>query len=620
MRKNLQRLQIGLIVLLFISSVSLIAQEEESRDLGEVVVTGNRFETPIEKSGKVIYKITADEISKSANKTVADLLNTIPGIYIDGAFGTPGTNLSYYIRGGRNRHTLILIDGLPVSDPSAINNDYDLRLLDANMIESIEVLKGGASSLYGTGAAAGVINIQLKKSTSKKPQVTVKSSVGSFQTYQLNADVQGSTDQLTYMIGGSLGLSEGLSAAEDNDPTLEFGEDGYQRYAGLSKLNYRFSEAFSLGAVMGYEKLESDYDDGAFTDADNEFTIEQQRLGLNPQFKYHHGKVGLKFSYNRINRDFVSGFPSNHKGKNFQADLSNEFIINDYIKTIGGIQYQNFRFADAGGTRSVINYDPYVNLVFDFPFGLNVSGGARLNNHSEYGNHLVYHINPSFLIDLGNGAKFKPFIAYATAFVAPSLYQLFDSGFALGNPTLEPEETKSFETGISVYMGDWFTFNGQYFLRDEENAIGWSPVTFAYFNVEGTRSIHGLEFDFQGKITESLSINADYATYHFDDAAKFRRMPKVKLGASIHWTFRKNTNVILRYTHYGDRHEPLFTDPFVLKLESYDLVDFSISHQLFDGKLVLSGDLNNLLDEDYVGVYGFTSRPAHFNLGAAVKF
>ena len=618
MKKTLQRLQAGLIVLFFIGSTQLTAQEEETRDLGEVVVTGNRFETPVEKSGKVIYKITAEEIAKSANKTVADLLNTIPGIYIDGAFGTPGTNLSYYVRGGKNRHTLILIDGLPVTDPSAIENDYDLRLLDANMIESIEVLKGGASSLYGTGAAAGVINIQLKKSAPKKPQVTIRESVGSFQTFQLNADVQGSADQLTYMVAGGVGVSEGLSAAKDEDPALEFDKDGYYRYNGMSKLNYQFSDAFSLEALMGYEKLESDYDGGAFFDADDQFSIDQRRLGLSPEFKYDQGKLVLKFNYNRITRDFVSPFPSNHKGKNFQADLSNELIINDYIKTIFGIQYQNFRFADAGGTKAVINYDPYANVVFDFPLGLNVSAGARLNNHSEYGNHLVYHINPSFLIDLG-GTKIKPFAAYATAFIAPSPYQLFDTGFGLGNQELKPEETKSFEAGLSIYIDDRFTLNGQYFLRDEENAIGWSPITNAYYNEEGTRSIHGLEFDFSGKIQENLSLNADYAIYQFDDAAKFRRVPKVKLGASVQWAFLKNTNVTLRYTHYGDREGFDFGGFSVVKLASYGLVDLSISHQLFDGKLIISGDLNNALDEDYVGVYGFTSRPIHFNLGATVK-
>ena len=147
-----------------IINANVLSQEnEKSQDLGQVVVTGNRFETPIEKSGKVIYKISQKEISRSTGRSVADMLNLLPGINITGAYGTPGTNLEYSLRGGRNRHTLILIDGLPINDPSLISSDYDLRLINLQEVAYIEVLKGGASTLYGTNAAAGVINIKLKR-------------------------------------------------------------------------------------------------------------------------------------------------------------------------------------------------------------------------------------------------------------------------------------------------------------------------------------------------------------------------------------------------------------------------------------------------------------------------
>ena len=102
---------LGLGALLAVSGHTMVAQENKAKDLGEVVVTGNRFETPIEKSGKVIYKITAKDIEHMAGRTVADLINALPGINVNGVFGTPGSNLEYSIRGGRNRHTLVLIDG-----------------------------------------------------------------------------------------------------------------------------------------------------------------------------------------------------------------------------------------------------------------------------------------------------------------------------------------------------------------------------------------------------------------------------------------------------------------------------------------------------------------------------
>ncbi|MEP3387562.1 MAG: TonB-dependent receptor plug domain-containing protein, partial [Reichenbachiella sp.] len=129
------------------------AQEQEDLStytMDEFVVTGTKFELPVEKSGKSIYKLTAKDLEQNAGKTVSDLLNEVPGIQMDGNFGAPGTNISYYVRGGRNKNTLILIDGVPLNDPSGIDASFDLRFLPVSQIESIEVLKGGLSTLYGT--------------------------------------------------------------------------------------------------------------------------------------------------------------------------------------------------------------------------------------------------------------------------------------------------------------------------------------------------------------------------------------------------------------------------------------------------------------------------------------
>lgn len=111
--------------------------------LKEVVTTGTRFDVPVEKSGKTIYKLTAEELERNAGKSLADLLNEVPGVQMDGNFGSPGTNVSYFVRGARNRQTLILIDGVPLNDPSSVNAEYDLRYLPVSQIESVEVLKGG---------------------------------------------------------------------------------------------------------------------------------------------------------------------------------------------------------------------------------------------------------------------------------------------------------------------------------------------------------------------------------------------------------------------------------------------------------------------------------------------
>ena len=156
--------------LLTVFSVIVSAQQitQDSlklQKLDEVVITNTKFPIKKENSGKVIAKITQQELRNLQGMSVAQIINSYSGIEINGARSNAAQNLNYYIRGGRNRQVLVLIDGIPVTDPSQIANDYDLRLLDVNQIENIEILKGASSTLYGSGAATAVINIKLKEAS-----------------------------------------------------------------------------------------------------------------------------------------------------------------------------------------------------------------------------------------------------------------------------------------------------------------------------------------------------------------------------------------------------------------------------------------------------------------------
>jgi len=125
---------------------NLFSQEKKEKieSLEEVVVTATKFETNKKNIGKIVYKITQETIENSRGKSIVDLLNDVPGVEINGNFSTRGQNLGYYIRGGRNRQVAILLDGVNVNDPSSFNGNFDLRQLDINQIERIEVLKGAS--------------------------------------------------------------------------------------------------------------------------------------------------------------------------------------------------------------------------------------------------------------------------------------------------------------------------------------------------------------------------------------------------------------------------------------------------------------------------------------------
>ena len=186
-----QLLIVGVLAL-NLANTNLFAQKKETQKekvetLNEVVITATKFKSKKENTGKVIYEITQKDIVNNAGKTVIELLNNIPGIEIKGANSNASEPRSTYVRGGRSRQVLVLIDGVPVSDPSLISQEYDLRLLSLNQVESIEILKGASSTLYGSGAATGVINIILKKSLKDAISGTYEVSLG---TFDLNVEAK----------------------------------------------------------------------------------------------------------------------------------------------------------------------------------------------------------------------------------------------------------------------------------------------------------------------------------------------------------------------------------------------------------------------------------------------
>ena len=161
-----------------------VAQEQDStkvNPLKEVVISDTKFAQSKEKSGKVIEVISAKDLQNKSGQNLAMVLSQVAGVEINGSQSSGGKNLGYYIRGGRNRQVLILIDGVPVTDASGISMEYDLRLLPVE-VERIEIMKGAASTLYGSGAATGVISITLKKSSKKDIQGNAYVSIGSNNT------------------------------------------------------------------------------------------------------------------------------------------------------------------------------------------------------------------------------------------------------------------------------------------------------------------------------------------------------------------------------------------------------------------------------------------------------
>ncbi len=633
-------------VLAFGMSVAGFAQQQSDstkvEQLEEVVVTDSKFNLKRENSGKVITKITQEELQRQQGKSIAEIINSTAGIEINGTKSNAGQNLAYYIRGGRNRQVLVLIDGIAVTDASQIANDYDLRLLNVDQVESIEILKGASSTLYGSGAATAVINIKLKTASKDKIAANFTSIVGSNQTsdennyaiedFRNSVSVNGTLDKFNYLASFGNQYTDGLSAISNGTES-----DPYNAINGNLKLRYEFSKAFKMNAYASFDKFKADFDD-AFSgiDTDDISKTNQYRLGIAPEFTYKNGSITLNGAYNNIEREIVSSYPAKFNAESFVGDIFNRYNFNDSFYTVLGVNVQENKMESFsipfGGTdfEQSINpeeakftiIDPYANVVYVSEFGLNVNAGARFNNHSEYGSHLVYSLNPSFRKELNFG-YIKGLASYSTAYITPSLYQLFEPTY--GNSELKPEENTTIEVGAELNIKDKALFSVVYFNRDEKNFIDFIDLgnfEYQYKNVDEAFTASGLEFTANYKITKKLALNAN-ATYTKVEENLNLRIPELKVNARLDYQLCDATFMSLSYQYNDDRRDSVYNnDTFMnedVTLKRYSLLDVYVSHKIVKEKVTLFANVTNILNEDYVELFGYSTKGRNINLGVTIR-
>jgi vitamin B12 transporter len=452
-------------------STSLYAQKKPTQKKGietlqEVVITATKFNLKKENTGKVIHTITQKELAQNAGKTVIEILNTIAGIDVKGVNANASEPRSINIRGGRSRQVLVLIDGVPVTDQSAINQEFDLRLLAVNQIESIEILKGASSTLYGSGAASAVINVILKKAsedtisgsfeTSMGTNNTANSSESGLSDNNQNINVNGTLGAFNFLASFSITGVDGMSSAQSDTNTV-FESDSFYSKNGLLKLGYQINEKLTIASFLNFDEFDYDFDAGAFSDSSsNTGSQEQFRVGVQPQYTYAKGQVYLLASINSVKRNFNSfnAFSNTldsyqYYGESINLDLVNKYEFSNQFQLITGVNYQehsNNTITPFGAIeKDIANFntlDPYASAVYISNYGVSINVGGRLNVHNVYGNQFVYDGNLAYSILKNKVATVKLLTSYSTAFIAPSLYQLYD-GFS-GNIDLKPETCSIF--------------------------------------------------------------------------------------------------------------------------------------------------------------------------------
>lgn len=587
----------------------------EVQELDEVVLIDSKFALQRENSGKTVIKITARELRQNQGRSIAEIINAKSGMEISGSRGRMGDVLGLYARGGRGKQVLILIDGVRVSDPSTFSQEYDLRLLSPTLVESIEIIKGAASTLYGSSAATAVINITTKKSPQQKIRGNFMATVGTHQRaedqdYDLGSmgsavSIAGTLERFHYGADFSNRHHSGLSAAV----TPQNQEDVFSHFGTNLHLGYRFTDAFGIKLYGNHTKFSNEYDDTG-AEAPNLGRNAQQRVGMAATLGYGKGSLELNAAHSHYSTHSRDGFgESTSSGNNWVVDLYHKYIFGERWHTLLGVNYINDR-AEFSDRAEFTLVDPYANLVYISDFGLNLNVGGRLDHHSQYGNHFVHSFNPSYVFSTPKG-HIKIMGSHATSYITPNLTQLF--GAYGGNPELEPEENRTLEGGLEFKPHGKLRFSLLYFDRIEKNTIGYD-ANFVGINLAEEIHANGVEVEASWLPASPWQVDANY-TYTQRKGDNAIRIPRHKLNLSLGYQVGESTHLSLDYAYTGKRKDTDFVSFTDRELHGFSLLNFHWGQELIPQRLQLFLAADNLLNESYTEILGLTTLGRNFRVG-----
>lgn len=637
---NLKKLSI---LLLIMNAMSLLAQDSLSvQKIEEVVIIATKYPTASKNIGKIVYKITAAELQEKQHKTVSQVLNEVPGFELNGSNSAPGKNIAAYVRGGKASQVLVVIDGIPVSDPSGINLAYDLNQIALSQILSIEILKGAASTLYGTGAATAVIDIKTKKPTDKSFAIEVGGSIKtnriaeddfiSGSHFIQNIAISGADNALNYLASYSGTQANGISEASVESTAFKPTDDPFNRNSFLGKIGYRVNEKLAFQVISSYLDTAHDFDGGAFSDVADNFTKSKEyKAAFNTTYKYGKGSLTGIVNYKSTDRDYdlfnsyMDVLESYlYKSNSVNMDVYNLHQFSKNIAVISGIDIQQHNTNNETpygnidketGKFSLI--DPYLNINLSDFNGFNFQTGARLNWHSVYGSHTTFTLNPSynFMVDESNTIKFLG--SYSSAYIVPSIYQLYSY---YGNDKLTPEKTRTLEAGIDVNISNKLLFSVLHFNREEKNAIVFvtDPDSFVSNYDNDTTAIidvNGVESSMVFTPFNHTKLKTNY-TYTQASKVRTHSIPKHKWNSSIRYFFLSKTNVNFSHQYVSERTQLVFNgyESTVAELEAYHVFDFSVSQNFNKGKLFLSVGVENIFNTSYLETIGYSTKGRNLSL------
>jgi len=637
---------------IFIAAATLFSfalqAQDSTKALEEVIVTANKFPNKSSLTAKVVTVISKEQIERSGSKDLAQLLNEQGGLFINGANSNSGKEKNIYIRGGKTDFTLIMIDGVPVYDPAGIGGNFDIRLLTTDNIERIEILKGSQSTLYGSDALAGVINVITKKASNKKLAITGSAFAASNNTIRTNAGFSGSNKKIDYQINASYFETEGINEIEDTITTKHLSDnDGYIQQNISASFGYKPNKNIRIQPYLRFSKFDQSFDYDAFVDElDATSTNSNLQFGIKNEFKIGKVALNLLYNFNKNDRSYVDDsvlsqngyakyYKDSYNGIEHFAEGSLVYPINKYLTLTSGIDFRSSKsdysyqevpsYYDYDLSRDSIKQNQlgiYTSLLVNNNSGLTIELGGRFNKHSLYGSSTVFNINPSFLIN----NQYKLFANFSSGYKTPTLYQLYSN---IGNRSLKPQNAINIEGGLQYYSLD-NKINGRITLyqRNTTDVITYDD-NFKYINQDNQIN-SGVEIESNIIFDKSNSLKVFYSytdgkvttRENGKDTTYFNliRQPKSVFGITLNSKLNKQLFCSVNINHTGIRRDysidPLTYEKTAVDLKSYTLCNVYAEYSLSKNKIKFFADCHNIFNTNFTEVLGYNTMGLNISVGA----
>jgi vitamin B12 transporter len=622
-------------------------------ELDRIVVTPSRVEERLVSSSCSVSVVDEQDFNRQKVDAVKNALQEQVGLDVVQAGSFQGQT-SLFTRGSNSNQTLILIDGVKAYDPISPNGAYNLANLTLDNVESIEIVRGPQSVLYGADAMAGVVSIISKRAD--KPYVTAEFSGGSFYTYDERVEVGAQTHGFHYSISASRLDTKGISQAQAKQNNQE--RDPYDRTSVATRIDYDIADVATIGATFRYLEAHYAIDQGANQDDDNAFVTSTDNFftlyGTHRWTEWweHSLKLGW-METKRLTIDDDSpgfgGFDFGRRkdfGKYFKIDYQSIFDIQKIDKIVAGYSYTEelgdyySQYKDWLGAMVVDDMpkvfsregDFYLENRFNYADRLTSTQGMRVGHHSQAGTFETYRIDASYLF--ATGTKVRGLVA--TGFRAPSLYQLYAQfvppvfgfgGIGGGNPALQPEKSSSYEYGLDQYLfGEKMVAGVTYFHAVYRNLIDapYDPTTGSfgqYVNI-GKSQAHGIEATLRLKPIDSLRIESGFTflkAWDFSNDQEMPRRPGRKFYVECFWQATEKLSGDLTVRYNGPRSDNLNTFVNTYKVKEYTVVDMVINYDI-SKTFSVYGKIDNLFNKYYEEVRGYTMAPFSAYGGVKAKF